>query len=389
MVEHFSITVTDDNEYFETHDHVAGFCRRAGDKNVIFLKKEHFMSETPTGLSTLVHELGHAVYNYYSIHKPQSFAILESSLKRVYYQALNKGLWQKESPPGTMGTSITHYARESMFEYWAEGVRIFANYLNISDSDFLDTERKISGREFLKEYDPELYRIICKWFNIEESRQAHFFPKNNSKKSSSNRGGYRLSSASPLPQKPLDKQSVGLASFFSSYPEYQNPKQKIQPLYGMSDRRLAISYRNTTSAVNNAQFKNSNSLPLESYDFENPQSDSVEDFTIEDCSEYETFFEILENENAFTGSQSGASREKFLCKFLTQSNVLKKSIDRKKFFYWLLKNPDKKHLMQLLYQDLSWSERLFLWLSQLGDFGQWLAEVLFLVGSDESNKVRD
>ena len=381
VLEHFSITVSDDNEYFEAHDHVAGFCRSTGDKNAIVIKKEHFMSEDPIGLSTLVHEIGHAVYNYYSIHKPERFAILEARLKRAYENSIAKGLWQIQALPGMMGPSITHYARESMHEYWAEGVRIFANHLNPTDAYFINSEQKLLGKEFLQSYDTELYELISKFFNIEASRRPNFLHKNNLKKSSRNGGGYRLRSASEA-QKRGHRSSANYPDRISHKGLSIISSQEPYPTKARQQQLARQSRRGKMTSLPEAQAHKDNDFSAKYLDDELALQASPEDF-----SEYDRFFELLENE--FSADEEGAQRGESVrtrnnnfINLLNKSEFIQNRMTRKALLYYLMKHPEKKNLLAVILAELSWSERLLLWLSQLGSFGKWLAELLFLGGSD-------
>lgn len=364
--EHFSITVNDEHEYFEDHEHVVGFCRHAGDKNAIFLRKEHFLTKDATGSSTLVHEIGHAVYNYYTTRDGKGFGSLHFDLEAAYQNALSKGLWEIETTQGFQGPEMKHYAIESLFEYWAEGVRVFANYLTKNDFYFLNSKQKNSGKELLRQYDPRLYQVIQKWFNIDGQHRPIGQKTPSAKKWQG--GKHRVRTVAPLSSRRNSQ------SFENS--RLGNLSPSLITRGGMSNGRAALKNQRlqkllepvlnhpdlSFKGIGNDDFfeKDAQNLPGD-LDWNNLDTKDLVDY-VSDTGEYEFLATALENEfpvdqkshdgkTLFMLAQERQDRRMF--QVLLQSGKIDWSIHDQDFIDYITKNYDEQLLLLAFEKGLS------------------------------------
>ena len=104
-------------------------------------------NEDPSrGESTLIHEFSHAIHQI-GINL-ESFNL---KLTEIYQRAIKRGLWQNT------------YAATSASEYWAEGVQSWFD-ANLESRPTNGIHNEINTRSELKKYDPELAKLISKWF---------------------------------------------------------------------------------------------------------------------------------------------------------------------------------------------------------------------------------
>jgi hypothetical protein len=93
----------------------------------------------------MIHEFSHAIHQMGMNTVDKTF---DKRLKAAYASAVEKGLWKKT------------YAATNHSEYWAEGVQSYFHCNRKNDSEHND----IDTREKLKEYDPELFKLIAEVF---------------------------------------------------------------------------------------------------------------------------------------------------------------------------------------------------------------------------------
>lgn len=92
--------------------------------------------------SILVHEFAHSIHLMGLRHLDKKF---DKRLRAAYDAAMAAGRWK--------GT----YAATNAEEYWAEGVQ---SYFGCNPQKPDDSHNEINTREELKQYDPELFRLI-------------------------------------------------------------------------------------------------------------------------------------------------------------------------------------------------------------------------------------
>ena len=110
-----------------------------GEENLL-----HYPQDRYRGESILIHEFSHAMDIMGLRHLDKTFA---ARLKETYDSAMSKGLWKNT------------YAATNKEEYWAEGVQSWFN-ANLTASPPNGIHNEIDTREELKQYDPDLARLI-------------------------------------------------------------------------------------------------------------------------------------------------------------------------------------------------------------------------------------
>jgi len=93
----------------------------------------------------MIHEFSHAIHQMGMNTVDKTF---DKRLVAAHKSAMEKGLWKKT------------YAATNHHEYWAEGVQSYFHCNRKNDSEHND----IDTREKLKEYDPELFKLIAEVF---------------------------------------------------------------------------------------------------------------------------------------------------------------------------------------------------------------------------------
>lgn len=117
-----------------------------GEENVLALEGDRYEGE-----SILVHEFAHM---YQIGGMPNAIPGINDKLEALYQKTKAKGLWANT------------YAMENKEEYFAEAVQSFFN-----TNRYAATPNGVHGpvdtREKLKQYDPDMYKFLCQFFDEE------------------------------------------------------------------------------------------------------------------------------------------------------------------------------------------------------------------------------
>lgn len=105
-------------------------------KNVLNLKGDPYDSE-----SILIHEFAHAIHLMALVDIDEKF---QDKLDECFNSATESGLWKDT------------YAATNAAEYWGEGVQSWFDTNRENDG----IHNHVNTREELKQYDPELYKLI-------------------------------------------------------------------------------------------------------------------------------------------------------------------------------------------------------------------------------------
>jgi hypothetical protein len=106
------------------------------------------------GEDILVHEFAHGIHQLGINYVDSSF---DKELEGIYKEALVNGLWTNT------------YAATNYGEYWAEGVQTWFD-LNKEAIPTNTVHNQINTREELRVYDPKLYELISRYFNVPTSK---------------------------------------------------------------------------------------------------------------------------------------------------------------------------------------------------------------------------
>lgn len=114
-----------------------------GEENLICLPSDRYVGE-----NILVHEFSHIVHLVGIVGLHPEF---NDELQKLYDHAKATGLWAKT------------YALENKEEYFAETVQSFFN-CNRWSAEPNGVHNSINRREKLKQYDPEMYKLLARFF---------------------------------------------------------------------------------------------------------------------------------------------------------------------------------------------------------------------------------
>ena len=106
------------------------------------------------GEDILVHEFAHGIHQLGINYVDSGF---DKELEGIYKEALANGLWTNT------------YAATNYGEYWAEGVQTWFD-LNKEAIPTNTVHNQINTREELRVYDPKLYELISRYFNVPTSK---------------------------------------------------------------------------------------------------------------------------------------------------------------------------------------------------------------------------
>ena len=120
-----------------------------GEENLLGYPGDPYSKE-----NILVHEFGHAIHHGALNTVDPTF---DARLKRVFDDAMEKGLWKGK------------YAASNRAEYWAEGVQSWFDTNRPPDHD----HNHVDTREELKEYDPDLAKLVEEVFGDKPWRYTH------------------------------------------------------------------------------------------------------------------------------------------------------------------------------------------------------------------------
>ncbi|MCX7872733.1 MAG: hypothetical protein N2487_05560 [Verrucomicrobiae bacterium] len=128
-------------DYWDRRARGLGATRRrpavsCGEENLLSYRGDPYAAE-----NILIHEFGHVIHEIGLRTAVPSF---EERLKRAFNQATEKGLWKNT------------YAATNPNEYWAEGVQSWFDCNRQNDS----IHNHVNTREELKQYDPELAKLL-------------------------------------------------------------------------------------------------------------------------------------------------------------------------------------------------------------------------------------
>jgi|GEM_PF-1659543 len=107
-------------------------------------------SDRYLGEDILMHEFAHGIHQMGINFVDPGF---DKELEGVYKEAIAKGLWANT------------YAASNYIEYWAEGVQDWFD-VNKESIPSNGIHNSINTREELKAYDPKLYELISRYFNV-------------------------------------------------------------------------------------------------------------------------------------------------------------------------------------------------------------------------------
>jgi hypothetical protein len=106
----------------------------------------------------LIHEFAHAIHLIGIAPVDSTF---NPMLQNLYDQAIKEGKYDKT------------YAKTDIFEYWAEGVQDWFN-VNAEVPKPDGKHNQLNTRKELKKYDPDLYKLINKYFSdFKENPSCH------------------------------------------------------------------------------------------------------------------------------------------------------------------------------------------------------------------------
>jgi len=181
-------------------------CVTCGEENLLKYEGDPYAAE-----NILIHEFGHVIHEMGLNKVDPEF---DQRLELIYEQAMEQGLWKDK------------YAATNRMEYWAEGVQSWFDTNRENDSD----HNHVNTRKEIKEYDPALADLLEKVFGDGDWRYTPPASRHDSP---------HLASWRP-------KQS----------PKFAWPK-KVVARY---EAYLAVK---DGKDVNDDEWKNSNSLPLD------------------------------------------------------------------------------------------------------------------------------
>jgi hypothetical protein len=107
-----------------------------------------YQEDRYNGESILVHEFAHTIHEVGLARLDRDF---DARLKKLFEQARQRGLWQRT------------YAATNHKEYWAEGVQSYFD-CNLQADPPDGNHNHVRTREQLREYDPDLARLIAEVF---------------------------------------------------------------------------------------------------------------------------------------------------------------------------------------------------------------------------------
>ncbi|HYV36002.1 MAG TPA: hypothetical protein VE988_09890 [Gemmataceae bacterium] len=116
---------------------LGGKLTSCGEENLLNLKGDRYNSE-----NILIHEFNHAVHNQALRSVDPTF---DGRLSKIFNSAKSKGLWK--------GT----YLMENKGEYWAEACQA---YFDTMRAQFAPKKSKVDTHNQMKEYDPDLYKLV-------------------------------------------------------------------------------------------------------------------------------------------------------------------------------------------------------------------------------------
>jgi hypothetical protein len=117
-----------------------------GEENLLCYPGDPYSTE-----NILIHEFGHAIHQMGLNVTDPTF---DDRLEIVFDQAMAAGLWKEK------------YASTNRFEYWAEGVQSWFDTNREDDHD----HNHVNTRGELREYDPDLAKLVEEVFGDEEWR---------------------------------------------------------------------------------------------------------------------------------------------------------------------------------------------------------------------------
>jgi alpha-glucosidase len=129
-----------DKEFWDARARgLGGQLTSCGEENLLNLPGDRYVGE-----NILIHEFAHCIANFGLRRVDKEF---QQRLDRAFANAKEKGLWEKT------------YALTDAGEYWAEAVQSYFDCNRSSDPPN-GVHNTVSTREKLKDYDPEVFKLI-------------------------------------------------------------------------------------------------------------------------------------------------------------------------------------------------------------------------------------